>query len=289
MQLRDTLVRLHASTLITQASAPGFIAPGTLTFGVNDVIQLPTADVAWSQRVIFHAAGAVATLDTNQASFSSLSPNANQYLTATPVGTITHTGTVIATITSALHSSPIVTTCNVTNGDSLATWAGKLVSAIAGDIATSGFYQTPALEGTQIQLTMLHLAPNDATFNLAIAAGTATGLTAAPASVNTPPVLGTDLLTSNGLDSFGANVPISEPLYLMLKCVGTSSTDYVTINCAHIGSDLKLYAGSSLQIVSPPYALRRDESIILTGGTAGVSLDIIAFSKTYIPDFSMMP
>jgi hypothetical protein len=106
-----------------------------------------------------------------------------QYTQNTAVGTITATGNASVTVTSSLVTgSPLTVSVPVTNGDTPAFWAPKVVLALAGTSAISDHF-TVALDGSdQIRLTAIEAASNDATLNLALANGTCTGITPAPLS-----------------------------------------------------------------------------------------------------------
>ena len=63
----------------------------------------------------------------------------------------------------------------------------------------------------------------------------------------------------------------------MLKCTGTPG-QYITVASAVLGTNFKLYAGASLHLVNPPAGLASD-TINFTAGSAGVILDVLAFSQ----------
>lgn len=116
----------------------------------------------------------------------------NQVETATAAGTASATGTAIVTVTSNLFTAPVAVDIAVTNGDTATVVGGKIRSAlIANDQVNTNFVVSGSTTG--VVLTPRKNAANDATLNIAIATGTATGVTAAATSTNTTAgVLGTE-------------------------------------------------------------------------------------------------
>ncbi len=107
-----------------------------------------------------------------------------QIETATAAGTASATGTAVVTVTSALLAAPLAINVAVTNGDTATVVGGKIRTALAAEPdIIQNFMVTGAT--TTIELTTRLAAANDATLNIAIATGTATGVTAAATSTNT--------------------------------------------------------------------------------------------------------
>lgn len=105
--------------------------------------------------------------------------------TATAAGSVTDSGNMTATVTAAgMTGSPKAISVAVVNGDTPALWAEKVRTALRADSAVSGMFAVGG-SGTAIRLVSKYAAANDATLNLALATGTATGITAAPTSANT--------------------------------------------------------------------------------------------------------
>lgn len=103
----------------------------------------------------------------------------------TTAGVAPGTGNAEVIVTAAgMTGSPITTAVAVVAGDTAATWAGKVRTALAlnGNI-TSMF--TVGGSGADIRLTRVVGADNDTTLNIALDNDTCTGITAAPASANT--------------------------------------------------------------------------------------------------------
>jgi phage tail sheath protein FI len=154
----------------------------------NDVSYLDDAIRAWFENVdtpayvvrVIGAAAVKATKTLNDA-------GVKQVETATVVaaGGITQNGTLVATVTAVgLNGSPKAVNVNVLNGDTAAQAATKVRAALAADADVSAFADVSGA-GVDVVLTKKTAAANDATLNIALANGTATGLTAAPNSANT--------------------------------------------------------------------------------------------------------
>ena len=110
-----------------------------------------------------------------------------QVETATAAGTVgvSGAGNAQATVTAAgMPGSPRVVSFAVANNDTPALWAPKARAALAADPVVSQFFVVSG-SGTSIVITARLAAADDATMNLALATGTATGITAAPTSTNT--------------------------------------------------------------------------------------------------------
>lgn len=108
-----------------------------------------------------------------------------QVETATAAGAVTGNGNASVVITSAVVAgSPLTVPVAVTNGDSAATWAGKVRTALGATAAVTDDFSVGG-SSTAIVLTRLAAALNDTTLNISLATGTATGITAAPTSANT--------------------------------------------------------------------------------------------------------
>jgi hypothetical protein len=108
-----------------------------------------------------------------------------QVETATVVGTITLAGTVTAIVTAAgMTGTPVTVTVNVLLNDTASVVAGKIRTALAANANVSAWFYIGGT-GTEVMLTAKAAAANDATMNIAIDNGTATGLTTAATSANT--------------------------------------------------------------------------------------------------------
>lgn len=150
-----------------------------------------------------------------------------QVETATAAGTATGNGNVTVTITSAIvDGSPLAITVPISSGDSAATWAGKVRTALAANLAVSKRFSVGG-STTSIQLTAKVAATNDATLNIALANGspspgitpaaTSADTTAGVADTVTPTLTLYDAIAAIGTDAQGASV--------MLNATITGRTD----------------------------------------------------------------
>lgn len=108
-----------------------------------------------------------------------------QVETATVAGTITEPGNVSVTVTSQLLEGGSKTLAvAVADNDDASAVALAIRTALAADAEIASYYAVSGAAAAVV-LTARTPGPNDATLNIATATGTATGLTAAPTSVNT--------------------------------------------------------------------------------------------------------
>lgn len=109
----------------------------------------------------------------------------NQVETATVIGTITGAGDVEVVVTATgLTGSPITVNVPVLVDDTAAMVGDKIRTALEANATVAAFFSIGG-SGTSVVLTKRPLTANDATLNMALSTGTATGLTAAPTSVST--------------------------------------------------------------------------------------------------------
>ena len=121
-----------------------------------------------------------------------------QVTTATCAGEVTEAGNAAVTVTGAgIAGSPVAVPVAVAVDDTPTLYAAKIAAAINLNAAIAALYVTSS-SGTKVILTAIAPAANDATLNIAIATGTATGITAEPTSVGTiAGALGTGTYTPN--------------------------------------------------------------------------------------------
>lgn len=104
---------------------------------------------------------------------------------ATAAGIVSAGGNALVTVTKAgMTGSPIALNVPVTPG-SPGSWAGEVRNYIATHAAAANIRAVAEVidgDGPYIDLRALDAAADDATFNIALATGTATGITAAPNS-----------------------------------------------------------------------------------------------------------
>ena len=108
-----------------------------------------------------------------------------QVETATAVGTVTVSGDAAVVVTGAgITGSPLTLAVPVLNGDTPILWAAKVRAALAATAAITALY---SVGGTGADITLTEIVPNgnDGTLNVALATGTAVGITAAATSANT--------------------------------------------------------------------------------------------------------
>jgi len=95
-----------------------------------------------------------------------------QVETATAAGTAGGNGNVDVTITAVgFPGSPLTIPVSILSGDTAAVWAGKVRTALAAHAIVKYFFIVGGAT-TAIILTKRHTAPNDTTFNIALANGT---------------------------------------------------------------------------------------------------------------------
>jgi hypothetical protein len=121
-----------------------------------------------------------------------------QVTTATCAGEVTEAGNAAVTVTGAgIAGSPVAVPVAVAVDDTPTLYAAKIAAAINLNAAIAALYVASS-SGTKVILTAIAPAANDATLNIAIATGTATGITAAPDSADTTAgAIGTGTYTPN--------------------------------------------------------------------------------------------
>lgn len=146
-----------------------------------------------------------------------------QVETATAAGTISGAGNIQVTITSALFDEPLVVPVAVANADTATVVGGKIRSALQGIKQVTDVY-TIGGSTTAVVLTAKTSAPNDTSLNIALATGTATGLTPAPNSANTTAgvegtkaVIGQEVILPNG--TFMKMNRVNPPTWVTLSTV----------------------------------------------------------------------
>jgi len=175
---------------------------GTLQIGpTNGSIAFPDANVAYSMMAVFAGTGDNFTmfpstgLTTGSAAFVD---GVAQVETATAAGTVTTGGIAEVVVTAAgMAGSPKTYAVAVTTSDTPTLWAAKVRAALNADAAFTALY-TASGSGAAIVATRkptatftvpggtLNLyAANDSTLNIALATGTASGITTAAMSANT--------------------------------------------------------------------------------------------------------
>lgn len=113
----------------------------------------------------------------------------HQVETATGLGTVTTPGNALVTVTAAgVTGSPIAFNIPVTNGAPSA-WVTEVRNYLKTNAAAAALRDKYAITGATDKIILTSHVPqaNDATLNIALATGTAVGITAAATSANTTP------------------------------------------------------------------------------------------------------
>lgn len=103
----------------------------------------------------------------------------------TTAGVAAGTGNAEVVVTAAvIPTSPVTVSVAVTAGDTAATWAGKVRTALNATSAITDYF-TVSGSNESIVLTAITPAANDATLNISLDNDTCTGITTAASSANT--------------------------------------------------------------------------------------------------------
>jgi hypothetical protein len=180
-----------------------------------------------------------------------------QVETATAAGTITGSGNATVIVTAAgMTGSPKTISVAVVNGDTAATWAGKVRTALAADSAVAALF---TVGGSTTAITLTRTSPagvaNDSTLNISLDNGTCTGITTAGTSTNTTAgVAGTrqvETLTITGTPTTDGNILITvtavgltgSPLGIQVPVNGSQYTDILITNAVYAAA--KAASGSA--------------------------------------------
>lgn len=186
---------------------------GTVQIGANnETLNLTSATkiVSFDAVLAGTASLVVDVSDLDSTGTTSWTAGTAQVETATAAGTITGTGNASVTVTSTgMTGSPLTISVPVTSGDTAATWAGKVRTALAANATIAARFTvsgattaiiltrkplvTYTLNGTSVPV----YAASDASLNIALDNGTSTGITPASTSAN----------TTAGTATAGVNVP----------------------------------------------------------------------------------
>jgi sugar lactone lactonase YvrE len=114
-------------------------------------------------------------------------------------GTIVDAGNAKVVVTAAgLTGSPISLDVAVASGNTPATWAAAVVTALQANAVITARYSSSA-SGSDIRLQAVATDTADADLNISLANGTCTGIVAAPTSVTTPASQVTTVAGSAGI------------------------------------------------------------------------------------------
>lgn len=215
----DITAASSSRSMLATAQPTSTAITGSILIGrANTTTSFTDVDSAYSLRAILANSGdalVLATSTNSTAGSTAWSAGTAQVETATAAGTITASGNATVTVTAAgMTGSPKAISVAVTNGDTAATWAGKVRTALAADTDVTALF-TVGGASTSITLTRIAnsrgiLPANDATLNIALANGTCTGITAAATSADTTAGVASDgayIYDGDGKDFEGVTVP----------------------------------------------------------------------------------
>ena len=131
-----------------------------------------------------------------------------QVETATGVGTVTGAGNVRVTLTaSGMDSSPLAIDVPVTLGQTASQWMATVRNYFSTTPQVQMYFSVSGSGADMILTRRSPYAGNDSTLNIAIAQTTATGITAAPTSVNT--TAGSAFNPMSQITFYDANVSVA--------------------------------------------------------------------------------
>lgn len=259
---------------------------GPLTMGLADQEVNLTATHPYVLRVIMADSGIYGfDLDgpgTIEASTTAFTAGTAQVETATAAGSITTSGNMTVTVTAAgMTGSPKAISVAVTSGDTAATWAGKVRTALAADADVSAMF-TVSGSTTAIVLTrkpthtftvpdgdggttsLYFYAANDGTLNIALADDTSDGVTEAATSAN----------TTSGVATAGAKA-----------YRGSGSANFEGISELTGLINLSgLYIGNALGIVSYVNSVSTEKGVIQSGSSGAHRLFLAEGSSPLVVD-----
>ena len=217
---------LTATIDLRISSTEKYTGPGPNEIGTNTIQKLikatyANATLAYAARATLKAAAAVATfvLPAGTASTSTAAAGAKQVETFTALGNITQTGNLAVTVTGAgIAGSPLAINVAVVTGDTPAVWGGKVRAALAATAAVTALYDVGGANAV-VTLTRKIEAANDATFEVAAAAGTAANASLPITSANTTPgvaAAGTVLSGTVGGEIRGTAIDPATGFYLVV-------------------------------------------------------------------------
>jgi len=183
-----------------------------------------------------------------------------------------------------MGGSPKTLAVAVANGDTASTWAGKVRTALAADADVSALFtvsgsttaiiltRKPSYTFTVPGGTLPIYVANDATINIALATGTASGITTAATSANTTAGVASDgvkIYDGDGKDVEGVTVSLSTIQGIYFSCSQTQ------IGASGASDNFQL-APSESMVRASQLGVLVDESITFTA-TGASSLLISVF------------
>ena len=278
--------------LTTKATPTSTAVNGSVQIGNNpQTLTFPDADVAYSIRAFFAEGNPELDLELTTGVTTGSTAfiyGAAQVETATAAGTASASGNVTTTVTSAgMAGSPLAITTAILNGDTAATWAGKVRTTLAANTVIASRF-TVSGTSTSIVLTRkpgdtltddnetinLFLA-TDSTLNIALT-GPA-GVTAAPTSANT--VVGTVtsgvlIRDGDGLDFEGVTIPTID-VYGALFVNSASGTLQVSSDADL--TDMPIAGNSSVLFASANsnQIFTSDSTLTITGSSTILTITVL--------------
>lgn len=204
-----------------------------------------------------------------------------QVETATALGTITGNGNATVVTTAAgVTGSPITTSVAVLNGDTAATWAGKVRTALALDANITAVY-TVGGASTSITLTRILAAANDATLNVSLANGTCTGITTAATSANSIAGVASSITVTTSFSAGVTQVAVGSAITGGRIGVGTAATPGgVALSTAQVCTNL---IAAIAAVTGPAFLFTATQgagtTVTLTANTKGTAGNSFTMSK----------
>jgi hypothetical protein len=217
---------LLASVAPSSTNASGSISLGSLT----NNIAITGCDTFYSVRakIVSGDAFVIDIKDNDTTGSTAWVAGTAQIETATAAGTVSASGNASVVVTAAgMTGSPKTIAVAVTNGDTAATWASKVRTALAADTAVSALFTvggtTTAISLTRKANAVGFFPANDSTLNIALSTGTASGITTAATSANTTAGVASDgtLITDGDGKDFEGNT---------IATVATIEAVQITVN-----------------------------------------------------------
>jgi phage tail sheath gpL-like len=263
-----------------------FETTGTGTVGPSQSLVSLLSDRVYSFMAEVDGAGSV-TIDLDDGTAAQSGSGVAQLETATAAGTIGTSGNAAVVVTGDdIAGSPLTLSVAVASGDTAATWAGKVRTALNSNAAIT----SKCVVGGSTTAITLERTParyNDPTLNISLANGTCTGITAAPTSANTTAGVNPSRalrLTGKqqaGEDAQGASLGTMQDIQgvFVRKVAGDSSAP------VEIFDSLSLFKGTLYQ--TGTFFETAGASSLTNDGTTGETITIQpvsdgGYSKVYI-------
>lgn len=264
---------------------------GSVPIGANpSVISFPDADVIYAVRAFFALGSPEFDLATTTGATTGSTAwvaGAAQIETATAAGTATSSGNITITVTSAgMAGSPLAIPVAIVNGDTAATWAGKVRTALAANATIAERFDVsgtttsiiltrkPGTVLTSDNETVNLFLATDATLNIAIGAGT-TGITAAANSANTlagTVTSGVLIRDGDAKDFEGVTIPTCVPKAVLFANGGTAALE---IDGSGTLANLDIEGGSSI-LFAGGNVLTGETALVITGSSTFLTVTVLA-------------